>query len=97
MTTDQRIALQGAVSIDPETMHGTPCFTGTRVPVQTLIDFLESGEGVDDFLEVYPYISRQQVFAFLDVSRDLTFEQLSRGSDHPACNIERRVPACTLT
>jgi uncharacterized protein (DUF433 family) len=50
-------------------MHGTPCFTGTRVPVQTLIDFLETGETIDDFLGVYPSISRGQVHAFLNLSR----------------------------
>ena len=61
MTAEQRTALQGLISIDRAIMHGTPCFTGTRIPVQTLIDFLETGESVNDFLAVYPYISRQQV------------------------------------
>ena len=52
------------ITIDKEIMHGTPCFTGTRVPVQTLIDFLETGETIDDFLSVYPSISRGQVPGF---------------------------------
>jgi predicted nucleic acid-binding protein len=42
-------------------MHGTPCFTDTRVPFQTLIDFLVTGASIDDFLLVYPYIAREQV------------------------------------
>ncbi len=57
-------------------MHGTPCFTGTRVPVQTLIDFLETGETIDEFLAVYPSISREQVHAFLELGQTLTIEQL---------------------
>jgi uncharacterized protein (DUF433 family) len=61
-TLEQRSALAGVVTIDKEVMHGTPCFAHTRVPVQTLIDFLETGETIDDFLAVYPSILRQHVF-----------------------------------
>jgi uncharacterized protein (DUF433 family) len=57
MTAEQKSALAGVVTIDKEVMHGTPCFAQTRVPVQTLIDFLETGETIDDFLAVYPTIS----------------------------------------
>jgi uncharacterized protein (DUF433 family) len=80
MTTEQRASLGSVIAIDREVMHGTPCFTGTRVPVQTLVDFLETGESIDDFLAVYPYIPRQQVLTFLELSKDLTVEQLSCGS-----------------
>ena len=80
MTVEQRTALAGAITIDKEILHGTPCFTGTRVPVQTLIDFLETGESIDSFLAIYPYIPRQQVHAFLELSKDLTIEQLSCAS-----------------
>jgi Protein of unknown function (DUF433) len=52
MTAEQKSALAGVVTIDKEVMHGTPCFARTRVPVQTLIDFLETGETIDDFLAV---------------------------------------------
>ncbi len=76
MTMEQRTAFQGVIGIDPEIMHGTPCFTGTRIPVQTLMDFLETGQGVNDFLVVFPYVSRQQVVRFLDLSKELTLEQL---------------------
>ncbi|MSO19412.1 MAG: DUF433 domain-containing protein [Acidobacteria bacterium] len=68
------------VSIDAETMHGTPCFSGSRVPVQTLIDFLETGDSIDDFLAAYPYIPRRQVIAFLELSRDVTFGQITCAS-----------------
>ena len=50
-------------------MHGTPCFAGTRVPVQTLVDFLETGETIDAFLKVYPYIFCEHVLTFLEVSK----------------------------
>jgi uncharacterized protein (DUF433 family) len=54
MTAEQKNSLVTVVTVSPEILHGTPCFTGTRMPVQTLIDFLESGESIDDFLAVYP-------------------------------------------
>ena len=74
--TEQRSALAGVVTIDKEVLHGTPCFANTRVPVQTLIDFLETGETIDDFLAVYPTIPRQRVFSFLELSRDIAIDQL---------------------
>jgi uncharacterized protein (DUF433 family) len=77
MTAEQRAALEAVVKIDPNMVHGTPCFSGSRVPVQTLIDFLEGGETVDAFLAVYPSIPRQQVVSFLELSKDLAVEQLS--------------------
>ncbi|MBM3726869.1 MAG: DUF433 domain-containing protein [Acidobacteria bacterium] len=76
MTVEQRSALAGVVTIDKDVLHGTPCFANTRVPVQTLIDFLETGETINDFLAVYPSIPRQHVFSFLELSRDIAFDQL---------------------
>ena len=58
------------VSIDPEIMGGTPCFRGTRVPVQTLLDYLEAGENIDGFLEGFPTVKRVQVVAFLEQASD---------------------------
>ena len=54
------------VHSDPEILGGTPVFVGTRVPVDALIDFLESGDTIEDFLENFPGVSREQVFAFLE-------------------------------
>lgn len=62
------------VSIDPEIMHGTPVFAGTRVPIQSLIDFIEGGETIEDFLDGFPTVSRQQVIAFLEEARDRMFQ-----------------------
>jgi uncharacterized protein (DUF433 family) len=51
-------------------LGGTPVFAGTRVPVQTLIDYLEGGETIDDFLEGFPTVSREQIIAFLEEAKD---------------------------
>ena len=54
------------ISSSPDIMGGTPVFTGTRVPVQTLLDYLEAGENINEFLEGFPTVTRQQVVAFLE-------------------------------
>ena len=51
-------------------MGGTPVFAGTRVPIQTLLDYLEAGESIDDFLEGFPSVKREQVIAFLEQAKD---------------------------
>lgn len=51
---------------DPEILGGTAVFVGTRVPVDALIDFLEGGDTIEDFLENYPGVSREQVVSFLE-------------------------------
>jgi uncharacterized protein (DUF433 family) len=80
MTKEQKDALAGVVTIDKEVMRGTPCFAHAQVPVQTLIDFLETGETINEFSAVYPDIPRQQVFSFLELSRDITIDQLACAS-----------------
>jgi len=59
-----------SISADPEVMGGTAVFTGTRVPVQTLLDDLEAGENIDDFLEGFPSVTPEQVIAFLEDVKD---------------------------
>lgn len=54
------------ISCDPEVMSGTPVFMGTRVPVQTLLDYIEGGDSIDDFLDGFPTVKRKQVIAFLE-------------------------------
>ena len=49
-------------------MGGTPVFSGTRVPILTLIDFLKAGDSIDDFLEGFPTVTREQVLEFLEVA-----------------------------
>jgi len=54
------------ISVSPDIMSGTPVFTGTRVPVQTLLDYLKAGESIDDFLDGFPTVTREQVVALLE-------------------------------
>ena len=58
------------ISRDPNVMGGTPVFRGTRVPVQTLLDYLEGGETIDEFLDGFPSVTRKQVVAFLKEATD---------------------------
>jgi len=55
---------------DPEVMGGTPVFTGTRVPVQNLVDYLEGGESIDEFLAGFPTVKRQQVIGFIEAAAE---------------------------
>ena len=58
------------ISCTPDVMGGTPVFSGTRVQVQTLLDYLEAGESIDDFLAGFPSVSRDQVISFLEQAKD---------------------------
>ena len=55
---------------DPETLSGTPVFVGTRVPVQSLFDYLEGGDTLDEFLRQFPSVQRQQAIAALELARE---------------------------
>ena len=68
---------QQVVCRDPEVMGGTPVFCGTRVPVQTLLDYLEAGDSIDEFLEGFPSVTREQVIAFLEQAKDRLIESVS--------------------
>lgn len=63
---------------DPDILGGTPVFVGTRVPVQNLIDLLEAGNSLDDFLASFPTVTREQAVAALEIARkSLTDEPLA--------------------
>ena len=57
------------VRSDPEVLGGTPVFVGTRVPVQSLFDYLEGGETLDEFLRQFPSVKREQAVAALELAR----------------------------
>lgn len=61
--------LKGVVHSDPEIMGGTPVFVGTRVPLQNLIDYLEGGESIEDFLDGFPSVKREQVIAVIEAAK----------------------------
>ena len=62
--------MTSVVSRDPEIMSGMPVFAGTRVPIQAFIDSLDAGETIDEFLDGYPTVTREQVIALLEQARD---------------------------
>jgi uncharacterized protein (DUF433 family) len=62
------------ISSDPDIMGGTPVFAGTRVPVQTLLDYLEAGESIDQFLLGFPSVTRAHVIEFLEAAKDRLVE-----------------------
>ena len=61
--------LKGIVHCDPKIMGGTPVFAGTRVPLQNLIDYLEGGESIEDFLDGFPSVKREQVLAVIEAGK----------------------------
>jgi uncharacterized protein (DUF433 family) len=62
------------ITASPDIMGGTPVFAKTRVPVQTLVDYLKAGESIDDFLDGFPSVTKEQVVAFLEEAE----EQISK-------------------
>ncbi|HET8796907.1 MAG TPA: DUF433 domain-containing protein [Thermoanaerobaculia bacterium] len=58
------------VHTDPELMGGTPVFVGTRVPVQSFFEYLEAGDSLDDFLEAFPTVSREQAITALEIASE---------------------------
>src|SRR5436190_11165431 len=61
---------QEVISSDPEVQGGTPVFTGTRVPVKNLIDYLEAGDSLEEFLEDFPSVTREQAVAALEIAKE---------------------------
>ena len=64
------------VTVDAEVMGGTPVFAGTRVPVQTLLDYLEGGKTLDEFLDDFPTVTRKAAVAALEQAKALVVAQL---------------------
>jgi uncharacterized protein (DUF433 family) len=61
---------QPVVHSDPDILGGIPVFVGTRVPVRNLIDYLEAGDGLDQFLDDFPTVKREQVIAALEMAHE---------------------------
>ena len=74
MTAEQRASITGVVSVDPAIMHGAPCFTGTRVPVQTLLDYIEDDATLDSFLHDFVTVKREQAVLFLELAKEQLIE-----------------------
>ena len=69
-------AVEQAITRDPDVMHGTPVFRGTRVPVQTLFDYLEGGDTLEDFLEGFPTVSRELAIQALEEAKHLLLARI---------------------
>ena len=59
------------VHSDPDILGGTPVFVGTRVPIKTLLDYLEAGDSLDEFLDHFPSVSREQAIAVLQLAKEM--------------------------
>lgn len=59
------------INVDSEIMSGTPVFNGTRVPLQNLFDYLETGDSIEEFLEDFPSVQREQVVRLLEISQKM--------------------------
>ena len=68
---------QELIVTSPEILGGTPVFRGTRVPVKTLTDYLQAGDTLNEFLDDFPSVSREQAIAFLERAREVLFAQLA--------------------
>jgi uncharacterized protein (DUF433 family) len=77
VSEEQRARLRKVLWIDPDRMSGAPCFAGTRVPVQMLLDHLKHGDTIDDFLEGAPSVSREQAELFLELASEQLVECVS--------------------
>jgi uncharacterized protein (DUF433 family) len=68
---DHMTTLDTVVQVDPEILGGTPVFRGTRVPVKNLLDYLAAGDTLDQFLDDFPTVKREQAVGALELARDL--------------------------
>ena len=74
---------QAVIAQSSDVMGGKVVFYGTRVPVQTLLDYLEAGETIDDFLAGFPSVTRAQVIAFLEAAKDRLAESAAQMNRTP--------------
>jgi len=66
----KKLNVSDVFNSDPEILGGTPVSTGTRVPVQNLLDYLEGGESIEDFLTGFPSVNREQVIGFIEAAAE---------------------------
>lgn len=70
MTAEQKARLDEIIWVDPDRVSGEPCFKGTRVPVQVLIDHIEGNSTLDDFLNGFPSVTREQAIQFIELAKE---------------------------
>ena len=77
MTKEQKAKLEELIWVDPDRMSGAPCFRGTRVPAQMLLDHLKYGGSIDEFLQGCTTVSRRQAELFLELAGERLMECVS--------------------
>ena len=75
LETEDRISLNDVAWVDRERMSGQPCFTGTRVPIQSFFDYLEDGETLGEFLDDFPGVSREQAVGALHFGKERLLDE----------------------
>ena len=78
MSVEQKLSTSEIVLVDSQVMHGTPCFAGTRVPVQTLLDYVAEGDTLDAFLADFPSVKREQATGLLALAQERLLDFVSR-------------------
>jgi uncharacterized protein (DUF433 family) len=79
------VIIEGVIWINPRRVSGAPCFINTRVPIQNLFDYIEGGEPLEEFLEGFPPVTREQAEKVLELARNALFQSLpnSENSSRP--------------
>ena len=70
MSTTLKALVDEVVWVDPNRMSGEPCFKGTRVPIQALIDHIEGNSTLEDFLQGFPSVTREQAIRFIELAKE---------------------------
>ena len=76
VSVEQRLNLEEILQVSSDIMHGTPCFAGTRVPVQTLLDYVAEGDTIDAFLADFPSVKREQATGLLALAQERLLESI---------------------
>jgi uncharacterized protein (DUF433 family) len=77
LTMGTKLSAEEVVTVSTEIMHGVPCFAGTRVPVQTLLDYIAEGDTIDAFLGDFPSVKREQAISFLALAQERFLKSIS--------------------
>ena len=76
-TTMESVMTEPVIVVNPEIMSGTPCFRGTRVPFKNLIDYLEGGHPLDEFLRQFPTVTREMAIQALEEAKESLFAKIA--------------------
>jgi uncharacterized protein (DUF433 family) len=78
LADDKAKVIEGVIWIDPERQGGEPCFINTRVPIKILFDYLAGGDPIDEFLEGFPPVTREQAEKVLDLAKTILIQSLGQ-------------------